>query len=588
MKYKKFVALIMILCIGFGIFGITFFVYAATKVDYTFSGSVNYESPLSKLKVEMNVYRSLNATTIDENTHKANIQTLLNFSDNSEEISQNFKIMEGENYHDTQSTYDPVAGNNIYYENNRMTKSGIKFEFGEPNDETQTAYAFYLVIDVTNYDDETLIVEVLNKTVNYENLNILFNQSVNIPIEIDASQNGVDGKQLIIIGFALQDENESIPQNDGFNYDLVFEVGELKRNDNITPILNDKVEITKVLTNDTQVGFEQNKISFYKYTLLPHEEMKVNITMKSIGEVSSSYYKFVMNFPTIVDSMVINMESFYLKNDASEKEFTITFYNNSNQTIDLENVTTTLSYEEVDNLLRKEDNNTPDDESDDYYYVEMGTYMGNFKTQYLRWRYISSDYTYSQPTGPNEQDLKDLSGIYVLDTVHESLRGKIFDTASNSYRDSVIRKYLNYTNNQVVEGAGTQEVSNMCKDLNINVKNDVIYSLISCRTMESLYSNIKNDSGDSLIYSQETITDTNGNEISDTEFDKFWIMSSYEATMLITEQYRGWDSAYCSYWLRTPAEYITDVVNAVTYSGDITFYNDVEQQDLIVRPLFQI
>lgn len=588
MKYKKFVALIMILCIGFSIFGITFFVYAATKVDYTFSGSVNYESPLSKLKVEMNVYRSLNATTIDENTHKANIQTLLNFSDNSEEISQNFKIMEGENYHDTQSTYDPVAGNNIYYENNRMTKSGIKFEFGEPNDETQTAYAFYLVIDVTNYDDETLIVEVLNKTVNYENLNILFNQSVNIPIEIDASQNGVDGKQLIIIGFALQDENESIPQNDGFNYDLVFEVGELKRNDNITPILNDKVEITKVLTNDTQVGFEQNKISFYKYTLLPHEEMKVNITMKSIGEVSSSYYKFVMNFPTIVDSMVINMESFYLKNDASEKEFTITFYNNSNQTIDLENVTTTLSYEEVDNLLRKEDNNTPDDESDDYYYVEMGTYMGNFKTQYLRWRYISSDYTYSQPTGPNEQDLKDLSGIYVLDTVHESLRGKIFDTASNSYRDSVIRKYLNYTNNQVVEGAGTQEVSNMCKDLNINVKNDVIYSLISCRTMESLYSNIKNDSGDSLIYSQETITDTNGNEISDTEFDKFWIMSSYEATMLITEQYRGWDSAYCSYWLRTPAEYITDVVNAVTYSGDITFYNDVEQQDLIVRPLFQI
>ena len=588
MKYKKFVALIMILCIGFSIFGITFFVYAATKVDYTFSGSVNYESPLSKLKVEMNVYRSLNATTIDENTHKANIQTLLNFSDNSEEISQNFKIMEGENYHDTQSTYDPVAGNNIYYENNRMTKSGIKFEFGEPNDETQTAYAFYLVIDVTNYDDETLIVEVLNKTVNYENLNILFNQSVNIPIEIDASQNGVDGKQLIIIGFALQDENESIPQNDGFNYDLVFEVGELKRNDNITPILNDKVEITKVLTNDTQVGFEQNKISFYKYTLLPHEEMKVNITMKSIGEVSSSYYKFVMNFPTIVDSMVINMESFYLKNDASEKEFTITFYNNSNQTIDLENVTTTLTYEEVDNLLRKEDNNTPDDESDDYYYVEMGTYMGNFKTQYLRWRYISSDYTYSQPTGPNEQDLKDLSGIYVLDTVHESLRGKIFDTASNSYRDSVIRKYLNYTNNQVVEGAGTQEVSNMCKDLNINVKNDVIYSLISCRTMESLYSNIKNDSGDSLIYSQETITDTNGNEISDTEFDKFWIMSSYEATMLITEQYRGWDSAYCSYWLRTPAEYITDVVNAVTYSGDITFYNDVEQQDLIVRPLFQI
>lgn len=588
MKYKKFVALIMILCIGFSIFGITFFVYAATKIDYTFSGSVNYESPLSKLKVEMNVYRSLNATTIDENTHKANIQTLLNFSDNSEEMSQNFKIMEGENYHDTQSTYDPVAGNNIYYENNRMTKSGIKFEFGEPNDETQTAYAFYLVIDVTNYDDETLIVEVLNKTVNYENLNILFNQSVNIPIEIDASQNGVDGKQLIIIGFALQDENESIPQNDGFNYDLVFEVGELKRNDNITPILNDKVEITKVLTNDTQVGFEQNKISFYKYTLLPHEEMKVNITMKSIGEVSSSYYKFVMNFPTIVDSMVINMESFYLKNDASEKEFTITFYNNSNQTIDLENVTTTLTYEEVDNLLRKEDNNTPDDESDDYYYVEMGTYMGNFKTQYLRWRYISSDYTYSQPTGPNEQDLKDLSGIYVLDTVHESLRGKIFDTASNSYRDSVIRKYLNYTNNQVVEGAGTQEVSNMCKDLNINVKNDVIYSLISCRTMESLYSNIKNDSGDSLIYSQETITDTNGNEISDTEFDKFWIMSSYEATMLIAEQYRGWDSAYCSYWLRTPAEYITDVVNAVTYSGDITFYNDVEQQDLIVRPLFQI
>ena len=588
MKYKKFVALIMILCIGFGIFGITFFVYAATKVDYTFSGSVNYESPLSKLKVEMNVYRSLNATTIDENTHKANIQTLLNFSDNSEEISQNFKIMEGENYHDTQSTYDPVAGNNIYYENNRMTKSGIKFEFGEPNDETQTAYAFYLVIDVTNYDDETLIVEVLNKTVNYENLNILFNQSVNIPIEIDASQNGVDGKQLIIIGFALQDENESIPQNDGFNYDLVFEVGELKRNDNITPILNDKVEITKVLTNDTQVGFEQNKISFYKYTLLPHEEMKVNITMKSIGEVSSSYYKFVMNFPTIVDSMVINMESFYLKNDASEKEFTITFYNNSNQTIDLENVTTTLSYEEVDNLLRKEDNNTPDDESDDYYYVEMGTYMGNFKTQYLRWRYISSDYTYSQPTGPNEQDLKDLSGIYVLDTVHESLRGKIFDTASNSYRDSVIRKYLNYTNGQVIATGTSQEASNMCKDLNINVGNDVIYPLIAARTVESLYSNMKNDSGDSLVYSQDVITDTNGNEVSDTEFDKFWIMSSYEATMLITEQYRGWESAYCSYWLRTPTEYTTNAVNSVTYSGDIILYIDISSENLIIRPMFQI
>ena len=588
MKYKKFVALIMILCIGFSIFGITFFVYAATKVDYTLSGSINYEAPLSKLKVEMNVYRSLSTNTLDENTHKVNLQMLSNFSENSEEISQNFKIMEGENYHDTQSTYDPVAGTNIHYKDNKMTKSGIKFKFGEPNDETQTAYAFYLVIDVTNYDDEIVNVKVLNKTLNYENLNILFNQSVDFPIEIDASQDGVYGMRTIVIGFALKDENISIPQNDGFNYDLVFEVGELEKKSNIIPILNDKVEITRVLVNDTQVNFEQSKITFYKYTLLPHEELKVNITMKSIGEVSSSYYKFVMNFPTIDDSMLVNMESFYLKNDTNERNFTVTFYNDSEQMIDLENVTTTLTYEEVDNLLQKEDNNTPDDESDDYYYVEMGTYMGNFKTQYLRWKYLSSDYTYSQPTGPNEQNLEDLSGIYVLDTVDELLKGKIFDASSNSYRESAIRKYLNYTNGQVIATGTLQEASNMCKDLNINVENDVIYPLIAARTVESLYSNMKNDSGDSLVYSQDVITDTKGNEISDTEFDKFWIMSSYEATMLITEQYRGWESAYCSYWLRTPTEYTTNAVNSVTYSGDITLYSDVSSENLIIRPMFQI
>ena len=128
----------------------------------------------------------------------------------------------------------------------------------------------------------------------------------------------------------------------------------------------------------------------------------------------------------------------------------------------------------------------------------------------------------------------------------------------------------------------------MCKDLNINVENDVIYPLIAARTVESLYSNMKNDSGDSLVYSQDVITDTKGNEISDTEFDKFWIMSSYEATMLITEQYRGWESAYCSYWLRTPTEYTTNAVNSVTYSGDIILYSDVSSENLIIRPMFQI
>ncbi len=147
---------------------------------------------------------------------------------------------------------------------------------------------------------------------------------------------------------------------------------------------------------------------------------------------------------------------------------------------------------------------------------------------------------------------------------------------ANDYSTSTVRQYMNstelvsksYTTTSVDEGTvyepskDSRYQSNMFTDLHIDPENDIVYSQIIARTLGDLYSRNYNDT-DGL--------DSNGNGINfpdlssadpeyqyqETDGDKFWLLSYYEASNLLSENStigndadRAWGEWF---WLRSPS-----------------------------------
>ena len=228
------------------------------------------------------------------------------------------------------------------------------------------------------------------------------------------------------------------------------------------------------------------------------------------------------------------------------------------------------------------------DEANNYYYVEMGTVMRDTENEYIRWRYISAD----GETPIGDATVSSLNGTYILETFDAVLRtswensyinesgatpdyhhteDELLSVAANDYRASNIRQYLNLTGEEQVYksssvsssagfyGSGAQ--GNLCTDLNIDPQNDIVYEQIRSRSIADLYTDMSADNNipptpSDITPSTANVRTPSGEIIPDSGFDKFWLLSYYEAYTLLSssttighDSGRAWDD---NYWLRSP------------------------------------
>lgn len=361
--------------------------------------------------------------------------------------------------------------------------------------------------------------------------------------------------------------------------------------------------------------------------------------------LTDQYIKTNVEFGTLPEGIIVRNTSLYMpKNhlissiNATPKNFTVYITNNSTTTLDLStlNLTVTLQkYSSVMHTAYKADGTTVD-----YHYVEMGTIPGETSSEYLKWRFISVDgetkYTGSKPNA--------IFGYYILETdttKNTSLRsdgksltqvcfnndftGNVEDTTpyrcnsnknakANDYYYSTVRKYLtgtkvykNYSyDNSQTDASGNKiakytpntssHYSDMFSDFCIDKENDFIYSMITGRTLNSLYSKIYSSSG-SALPSTANYAPSLGINMNTT--DKFWLPSHYEVINLGISQ--TWGSTYSSgegttrgFWYRSPTyplphgAYVTPV--EVTENGSVhtTTSLSIFHNYLAVRPAFKI
>ncbi len=273
--------------------------------------------------------------------------------------------------------------------------------------------------------------------------------------------------------------------------------------------------------------------------------------------------------------------------------------------LDISSLNLSIGFENYGTSLLKYDT------TNDYYYVEMGTMPKlisgtNYKSEYIRWRYITSDLTeYAEATDPKDTtNLSDLTGMYIQETyvddethnvswensyINESGTLNFHHTEmglegvnANEYRASNIRKYLNLTNDDVVSKSYSGDLhvtpsgvqSNLCNDLNIDPESDIIYKQITARPLTNsegtgLYDNMLRSTSGGKVECDTTyiVQYPDGeNSINDTDFDKFWLPSYYEMYKLFINESgintvgpcpsRIWHtqsgSAVRHYWLRSP------------------------------------
>ena len=291
--------------------------------------------------------------------------------------------------------------------------------------------------------------------------------------------------------------------------------------------------------------------------------------------------------------------------------------------LDLSFLNLTIGFEDYGTSLLKQDT------TEGYYYVEMGTLPkvisgSNYKNEYVRWRYISAD----GETKIGDTQPSDLKGWYILETynallltswensfIYESgatpsyhhTEDELLSVASNDYRASNIRQYLNLTGEEQVYksysgnssagfyGSGTS--SNLCTDLNIDPQNDIVYKQIRSRSIADLYTDISANnntpsSPSDITPNTASVKTPSGEIIPDSGFDKFWLLSHYEAytllssgTTISSDSGREWDS---NYWLRSPNSGSSNRAFYVCSSGDLDYTYIVYDYDNACRAAFQI
>ena len=241
-KFKLFFSLAS-LCLSVAM--LCFGVYSAMSVSYTVNGSVSYEVNDVFARIDLSVYRSMQGSPIDD--HSANESTILNAE--SENIN-GFDLLE--NYHDTVSTYDPddpeigsvvKPGEDLQatYPYDK-TGSPLELTYGTPEDSNELSYAFYIVLDITNYGSETINAQI---TAPSSLENTILRDSGNVEIT-------ADGTERIVLGLALDDVTTGISAD--FQYTITISCGELPEPEPITDMTFTFNEDNKTATLASYTG----------------------------------------------------------------------------------------------------------------------------------------------------------------------------------------------------------------------------------------------------------------------------------------------------------------------------------------------
>ncbi len=271
-KSKLFFSLIS-LC--FSIAVLCFGVYSALSVSYSISGNVSYEIKDVFVKIDLSVYKSMSTVPIGSTENSTNASKIQSAEDIT---SLGFKKLD--QFQDSISSYDPQTGE-VESPGKDWTEpsyDGLNFTYGTPSAEDSNAYAFYIVLDITNYGSETINAQI---TAPSSLENTILRDSGNVEIV-------ADGTERIVLGLALDDVTLGIDQAN-FSYTITINCGELPA-EPITDMTFSLDEATKTATltsytgTDTMVEIPETigKIKQTTKTFGPYADM-TSLTDTSIG-----------------------------------------------------------------------------------------------------------------------------------------------------------------------------------------------------------------------------------------------------------------------------------------------------------------
>ena len=505
-KTKLFFSLVS-LCFSLAV--LCFGVYSAMSVSYTVNGSVSYTIQDVFVSWTTRVYRMTSTTPLGTTStvaeeNQANVSAIQALGA-GDSVGSGYEQLTGEGYTDSDKTYD--------IENGTVTNSGETYTpsfavpsltYGSPTTADQ-GYAFYIVIDITNYGTEIVNAKVSmnNESTTSTNTDYRYTNGINIP----ATADGTYGSGRLVIGLALSDVTVSESGNFGFTISInrgpaTFGYNNVLFSSATTAVVESVNVDGATTTYETPTTFaNMEPISLNSDTIGAKEEKTVKITLKA-QDSSSAYQRLKLTYSNLPQGLRVNSTSIFLPQGGTEKVYTIKFYNQTSEDISLEDVQATISLENVSNLLMH-------DEANNYYYVEMGTVMRDTENEYIRWRYISAD----GETPIGDATVSSLNGTYILETdlmseyissVYEivgsgqptaedmvtidnylanNYTGTVcayqssmsvtdmesgnavnteYNTNANDYKTSTIRRYMNYTgDNKVVKHASWQDAGGL-------------------------------------------------------------------------------------------------------------------------------
>ncbi len=219
-KFKLFFSLAS-LCLSVAM--LCFGVYSAMSVNYSVSGTVSYEVTDVFAKIDLSVYRSMSTAPIGSADNSANASKIQSAEDIT---SLGFKKLD--DFYDSVSSYDPQTGKVESPGQDWTAESydGLNFIYGTPGEQDSSAYAFYIVLDITNYGSETINATVTNNTES-TTANTRFAQTDDV--EIEASKGEPYSTNRIVLGLALEDATQSISDAMGdFSYTVNVQRGNLE------------------------------------------------------------------------------------------------------------------------------------------------------------------------------------------------------------------------------------------------------------------------------------------------------------------------------------------------------------------------
>ena len=340
-------------------------------------------------------------------------------------------------------------------------------------------------------------------------------------------------------------------------------------------------------------------IDLSKLTIMNGEKLEIAITMMSLEKTN---LKPIVSYTKTNDNIIVRSTSAFLPANGGQSPQTgqpntlkIYIENWDSTAITLGgNLNVQISFEEVESLLQNNGTYSFKDES-----------TGVYTNEYLKWKYVSKD-----GQSPCSETPVGLNGYYVLQTdittdyslrtddEHKGLLQFNYDVSYacygtstlvpmrdcrhlentnvnvNDYGYSDVRKYVNginiYKESAAIDSSQTDSdgnsiyiirpdtasnYSNMYTDLCIDTENDLVYKMITPRSLSSLYEKIVGVSGEALAdtskYSPSVMPDF------EQQKDKFWIPSHYEVISMEFDMPWSFDGIgvyQYGYWLRSPIQ----------------------------------